>query len=50
MSADLRAFRERAARAVAGADRGCAAGDADRYTRIADAVVAEFAKPTDAID
>ena len=47
MPADLRAFRERAACATAKADR--AAGDADRYTRMADAVIAEFAKPTDAM-
>jgi len=49
MPTDLWAFGERAARAVARADRGCAGGDADRYTRIADAVIAEFAKPTDAM-
>jgi len=49
MPANLQAFRERAARAAAKADRGCAAGEADRYTRIADAVIAEFAKPTDAM-
>jgi hypothetical protein len=49
MSSDLQAFRERAARAVARADRGCGADDADRYTRMADAVIAEFAKPTDAM-
>jgi hypothetical protein len=47
MSSDLQAFRERAARAVAKAARGCAADDVDRYTRMADAVIAEFAKPTD---
>jgi hypothetical protein len=49
MSADLRVFRERAAHAVAEAARGCAADDIDRYTRMADAVIAEFAKPTDAM-
>jgi hypothetical protein len=49
MSADLQTFRERAARAAANADRRCAASDADRYTRMADAVIAEFAKPTDAM-
>ncbi len=49
MSPDLRGFRARAACAAAAADRGCAADDADRYTRIADAVIAEFAKPTDAM-
>ena len=47
MLADLRTFRERAACAAAKADR--AAGDADRYTRMADAVIAELAKPTDAM-
>ena len=47
MPADLRTFRERAACAAAKADR--AAGDADRYTRMADAVIAELAKPTDAM-
>jgi hypothetical protein len=47
MPADLRTFRERAACAAAKADR--AAGDADRCTRMADAVIAEFAKPTDAM-
>ncbi len=49
MPADLWAFRERAGRAAAKADRGCTVGDADRYTPIADAVIAEFAKPTDAM-
>ena len=49
MSSDLQAFRERAARAVAKATRGCGADDVDRYTRMADAVIAEFAKPTDAM-
>ena len=48
MSADLQTFRERAAREVANADRGCSADQVDRYTRMADAVIAEFAKPTDA--
>ena len=46
MSAELQTFRERAARAVANADRGCAADQVDRYTRMADAVIAEFATPT----
>jgi hypothetical protein len=41
MPADLGTFRERAACAAAKAD--CAAGDADH------AVIAEFAKPTDAM-
>src|SRR5438128_8820964 len=39
MPADLRVFRERTARAAAKADRGCVAGGADCYTRIADAVI-----------
>ena len=43
MSDDLQAFRERAARAVAKVARGSAADIADRYTRMADAVIAEFA-------
>jgi hypothetical protein len=47
MPADLRTFRERAACAAAKAHR--AAGDADRYTCMADAVIAEFAKPTDSM-
>ena len=43
-------FSERAGWAAAKADRrGCIVGDADRYTLTADAVVAEFAKPTDAM-
>jgi hypothetical protein len=49
MPADLWAFRERAGRAAAKPDRGCTVGDADCYTPIADAVIAEFAKPTDAM-
>jgi len=47
MPADLWAFR--AARAVAKADRGCAGGDAIAMLALM-RVVAEFAKPTDAID
>jgi hypothetical protein len=46
---DLQAFRERAARAVAKVARGYAADNADRYIRMADAVIAEFVKPTDAM-
>jgi hypothetical protein len=46
---DLQAFRERAARAVAKVAQGSAAEDADHNTRMADAVIAEFAKPTDAM-
>ena len=49
MSGDLQSFRERAARAVAKVSPECAADDVDRYNRIADAVIAEFAKPTDAM-
>ena len=49
MSDDLQAFRERAARAVAKVARGSAADNADRYIRMADAVIAEFEKPTDAM-
>jgi hypothetical protein len=49
MPADVWAFRERAGRAAAKPDRGCTVGDADCYTPIADAVIAEFAKPTDAM-
>lgn len=47
MSGDLQAFRERAARAVTKVARGSAADNADQYTSMADAVIAEFAKPTD---
>lgn len=47
MSVGSQAFRERAARAVAKVARGCEANDVDCYTRMADAVIAEFAKPTD---
>ena len=49
MSDDLRAFRQRAARAIAKVDRESAADSADRHMRMADAVIAEFAKPTDAM-
>jgi hypothetical protein len=49
MSADMQTFRERAARAVAKTDRHCAVDQVDRYTRMADAVIREFAKPTDAM-
>ena len=47
MSEDLQEFREKAARAVAKVARGSAADNADHNTRMADAVIAEFAKPTD---
>jgi hypothetical protein len=46
MSTDLQAFRERAARAVAKAAGG---DDVNRHSRMADAVIAEFAKPTEAM-
>ena len=46
---DLQAFCEKAARAVAKVARGSAADNADHNTRMADAVIAEFAKPTDAM-
>jgi hypothetical protein len=49
LSDELHAFRQRAARAVADVDHKSAADGADRYTRMADAVIAEFAKPTDAM-
>jgi hypothetical protein len=48
-SDDLQAFRERAAGAVAKIARGSDANNADLYTRMADAVIAEFARPTDAM-
>jgi hypothetical protein len=43
------AFRQRAARAIANVDHKSAADGTDRYTRMADAVIVEFAKPTDAM-
>ena len=46
---DLQAFRERTARAVAKVARGSTADNADHYARMADAVIAEFAKPTNAM-
>jgi hypothetical protein len=49
MAGDLQAFRERAARAVAKVARGSTADHADHYARMADAVIAEFAKPTNAM-
>jgi hypothetical protein len=49
MSDDLCTFRQRAARAVAKVDRESAADSADRHMRMAGAVIAEFAKPTDAM-
>lgn len=47
MSDDSRAFRRKAALAVAKVARGSEADDMDRYIRMADAVIAEFAKPTE---
>lgn len=47
MSDGSRAFRRRAALAVAKVARGSAADNADRHIRMADAVIAEFAKPTE---
>ena len=47
MSDDFQAFRQRAALAVAAVARGSAADNTDRYSLMADAVIAEFAKPTD---
>ena len=49
MSDDLRSFRQRAARAIAKVDRESADDRAHRHLRMADAVLAEFAKPTDAM-
>ncbi len=49
MPDDLRVFRQRAERAVAKVARESAADSPDRHRRMADAVIAEFAKPTDAM-
>jgi hypothetical protein len=49
ISDDLHSFRQRAAIAVARVARLSAADNANRYARMADAVIAEFAKPTDAM-
>lgn len=49
MSDDLRSFRQRAAQAIAKVDRESADDRAHRHLRMADAVLAEFAKPTDAM-
>ena len=49
MSGDLRSFRNRAALAIEKAAQRSAPDDADRYASMADAVIAEFAKPTDAM-
>ena len=49
MAGNLQSFRERAARAVAKVARVSTADKADYYARMADAVIAEFAKPTNAM-
>jgi len=49
MAGDLQSFRERAARAVAKVARGSTADNADHYARMADAVIAVVAKPTNAM-
>ena len=49
MSDDLRSFRQRAAQAIAKVDRESADDRAHRHLRMADAVLAEFAKSTDAM-
>ena len=49
ISDDLLSFRQRAARAIAKVDRESADDRAHRHMRMADAVIAEFAKPTDAM-
>ena len=49
ISDDLLSFRQRAARAIAKVDRESADDSARRHMRMADAVIAEFAKPTDAM-
>jgi hypothetical protein len=47
MSDGSRAFRRRAALAVAKVARESAGDNADRHIRMADAIIAEFAKPTE---
>jgi len=47
MSDAAQAFRRKAALAVAKIARGSGADNADRHIRMADAVIAEFAKPTE---
>jgi len=47
MPDDSRAFRRRAALAVGKVVRGSPADNEDRYVRMANAVIAEFAKPTE---
>ena len=42
-------FRNRVARAVENSYRGAADDDAGRWVRIADKVIMEFARPTDAM-
>ena len=47
MSYDSQVFRRKAALAVAKVARGSESDNADRHIRMADAVIAEFAKPTE---
>lgn len=49
MTLDERSFRKRAAHAAERAADTWAGDDVDRYLRIADVVIAEFAKPTAAM-
>jgi hypothetical protein len=49
MPGDSQNFRDRAALAIKRAARGSAADDPEFCARIADAIIAEFAKPTDAM-
>ena len=49
MSNGVFAFRQRAALAIANVAREFTADSTDRYMRMADAVIMEFAKPTDAM-
>ena len=49
MADDFLSFRQRAVRAIAKVDRESAEDSAHRHMRMADAVIAEFAKPTNAM-
>ena len=49
MHKDLHTFRQRAALAIAKVARDSSADNADLYSRMADAVIAEFEKPNDAM-
>ncbi len=49
MPGDLQSFRDRAAQAIKKAARASAADDVERWARMADAVIAEFEKPTAAM-